>query len=250
MKIKYLSDGSLISYLGSLEHNRILVLIGRDNVDQDNALFRDFISSIDLTQYTVVWYESTYIRLKTRMSDPVYYTSSTCVWKKRWVRLCACLTYGWIWMSTLPRYHRYSRSVDFRCQSLKRFLERFGLDQQVSLLTQSAGGRVASLVADDLAIYRLVCFGYPFRHPHAPDEPDRYLHLKDIRTPFLIIQGGDDPYGNWETVIRDYDVSSSVTIEYADTDHDFVLLSTQKEIVLTQVREFLNVMPYTMTCNG
>jgi len=63
---------------------------------------------------------------------------------------------------------------------------------------KSMGGRVASLVADELfslgMIDGLVCLGYPF---HPPNKPDvlRTAHLSDLRCPALIVQGERDPFG-------------------------------------------------------
>src|ERR1700712_983937 len=57
---------------------------------------------------------------------------------------------------------------------------------------KSMGGRVASLVADELldagAISGLVCLGYPFHPPEKPGQL-RTAHLVDLRTPTLICQG-------------------------------------------------------------
>jgi len=63
---------------------------------------------------------------------------------------------------------------------------------------KSMGGRVASLVADELfslgAIDGLVCLGYPF---HPPNKPNilRTAHLTDLQCPTLIVQGERDPFG-------------------------------------------------------
>lgn len=63
---------------------------------------------------------------------------------------------------------------------------------------KSMGGRVASLIADDLwaqeRIRGLVCLGYPF-HPPGKPEKLRTGHLAGLRTPALICQGTRDPFG-------------------------------------------------------
>ena len=63
---------------------------------------------------------------------------------------------------------------------------------------KSMGGRVASLVADELhaqgRIAGLVCLGYPFHPPKKPDQL-RTAHLVDLRCPALIVQGERDPFG-------------------------------------------------------
>ena len=60
---------------------------------------------------------------------------------------------------------------------------------------KSMGGRVASMVADELFasghISGLLCLGYPF-HPPAKPEQLRTTHLADLKTPTLIVQGTRD----------------------------------------------------------
>jgi uncharacterized protein len=88
---------------------------------------------------------------------------------------------------------------------------------------KSMGGRVASLVADDL--YRagrvggLVCLGYPF---HPPDKPWelRTAHLAALSCPALIVQGERDPFGSRAEVDR-FTLSSAIRFHWAaDGDHD------------------------------
>jgi predicted alpha/beta-hydrolase family hydrolase len=64
---------------------------------------------------------------------------------------------------------------------------------------KSMGGRVASLVADDLhaagRIAGLVCLGYPFHPPNRPGQL-RTAHLEGLACPALIVQGERDPFGS------------------------------------------------------
>lgn len=84
---------------------------------------------------------------------------------------------------------------------------------------KSMGGRMASLVADELAADALVCLGYPFYAAGKPEKP-RVAHLAELRTPTLILQGERDALGNRETV-SGYTLSSAVTVEWlAAADHD------------------------------
>lgn len=88
---------------------------------------------------------------------------------------------------------------------------------------KSMGGRVASLIADDLYQQELcrgiVCLGYPF-HPSGKPETLRTAHLEAIKTPMLIIQGTRDALGNHDEV-GGYHLSPSITLSWiADGDHD------------------------------
>jgi predicted alpha/beta-hydrolase family hydrolase len=85
---------------------------------------------------------------------------------------------------------------------------------------KSMGGRMASLVADEAAVRGLVCLGYPF---HPPGQPDRLrtAHLRDLRTPTLIVQGTRDALGTREEVAG-YDLSPAIRVVWLeDGDHSF-----------------------------
>lgn len=88
---------------------------------------------------------------------------------------------------------------------------------------KSMGGRVASLVADELhasgKIAGLFCLGYPF-HPPAKPEQLRTAHLMDLKTPALICQGTRDPFGTQDEVAG-YRLPASIDIAwFEDGDHD------------------------------
>lgn len=88
---------------------------------------------------------------------------------------------------------------------------------------KSMGGRVASLVADDLrtegSVAGLVCLGYPF-HPPTKPEQTRTAHLADLATPTLICQGERDQFGGPDDVAG-YDLSPAIELRwFPDGDHD------------------------------
>src|SRR3546814_5000837 len=64
---------------------------------------------------------------------------------------------------------------------------------------KSMGGRMASLLADELEVDALVCLGYPFYATGKPEKP-RVAHLAELRTPTLIVQGERDALGDRNTV--------------------------------------------------
>ncbi len=85
---------------------------------------------------------------------------------------------------------------------------------------KSMGGRMASLIADEAGVRGLVCLGYPF---HPPGQPDRLrtAHLRDLRTPTLIVQGTRDPFGTREDVAG-YELSPAIEVLWLeDGDHSF-----------------------------
>ena len=89
---------------------------------------------------------------------------------------------------------------------------------------KSMGGRVSSLIADDMVsagqIAGIICLGYPF-HPVGKPEKLRTAHLKDLSAPALVCQGTRDPFGTTEDVAG-YELSDQIEIEWLeDGDHSF-----------------------------
>jgi predicted alpha/beta-hydrolase family hydrolase len=88
---------------------------------------------------------------------------------------------------------------------------------------KSMGGRIASMIADDLhaagRIKGLLCLGYPF-HPPGKAEQLRTAHLARMKTPALIVQGTRDPFGTRQEVST-YTLSRAIKILWLeDGDHD------------------------------
>jgi hypothetical protein len=107
---------------------------------------------------------------------------------------------------------------------------------------KSMGGRVASMVADDLfaekAIAGLVCLGYPFHPPNKPAQL-RTKHLERLKTPTLICQGTRDEFGTRDEVAG-YSLSDKIQILWLeDGDHD---LKPRKKISGYSAADHLKTM--------
>lgn len=107
---------------------------------------------------------------------------------------------------------------------------------------KSMGGRVASMVADDLhsagKIVGLLCLGYPF-HPPGKPEQLRTKHLAGLMTPALICQGTRDEFGTREEVLG-YTLSDKIDFLWLkDGDHD---LKPRKSISGFTTAEHLKTM--------
>ena len=88
---------------------------------------------------------------------------------------------------------------------------------------KSMGGRVASMIADDMLaagrIAGLVCLGYPF-HPMGKPNQLRTAHLEAMKCPALIVQGTRDIMGARDEVAG-YTLSKAIEILWLeDGDHD------------------------------
>ncbi|MCP9829323.1 alpha/beta hydrolase [Synechococcus sp. L2F] len=89
---------------------------------------------------------------------------------------------------------------------------------------KSMGGRVASLLIDELAasdgVRGCLCLGYPFHPPGMPLQL-RTEHLASLQTPTLILQGERDSFGRREEV-ETYRLSPQVQLRWIPSgDHSF-----------------------------
>ena len=103
-------------------------------------------------------------------------------------------------------------------QRWREVLDQLGGAAGLVIGGKSMGGRMASLIADEVGARGLVCLGYPFHPPGRPDRP-RVAHLTELRTPTLIVNGERDTFGTPEEIAR-YVLSPAIRVELiADGDH-------------------------------
>ncbi len=104
-------------------------------------------------------------------------------------------------------------------------IEQLGGGAQLVIGGKSMGGRIASLIADEAGVMGLVCLGYPFHPPGRPQNL-RVDHLRDLRTPTLIVQGTRDSLGS-RTDVAGYDLSRHIRIAWIE-DGDHSLKATKR----------------------
>ena len=84
---------------------------------------------------------------------------------------------------------------------------------------KSMGGRMATMIADEVKASGLVCLGYPFYGAGRRDKP-RIAHLETLNTPTLICQGERDTMGD-KASISALTLSPAIAIHWCpDGDHD------------------------------
>ncbi len=94
----------------------------------------------------------------------------------------------------------------------------FGGGPRVAVGGKSMGGRIASMISDEVGARALVCFGYPFHPPGQPGKL-RTKHLAALRTPALVLQGTRDAFGVPEEVAG-YGLSSAIRVHWIENgDH-------------------------------
>lgn len=97
-------------------------------------------------------------------------------------------------------------------------VERWRDAGPLSLGGKSMGGRMATMVADELGARSVVVFGYPFHPPGRPDRL-RVAHLGTLATPTLILQGERDPFGG-RAEVPGYPLGPAIQLEWLpDGDH-------------------------------
>jgi len=115
------------------------------------------------------------------------------------------------------------RGPDRMPKLIHRFKEALGLvgpPADVMIGGKSMGGRIGSIIADEVGAAGLLCLGYPF-HPTGKPERLRTAHLETLRTPSLIVQGTRDPLGAEEEVAG-YSLSRAIELAWMeDGDHSF-----------------------------
>jgi predicted alpha/beta-hydrolase family hydrolase len=85
---------------------------------------------------------------------------------------------------------------------------------------KSMGGRIASMVADEVGAAGLLCLGYPF-HPVGRPESLRTAHLLDLATPALFVQGERDPFGS-RAEVAGYELATTIELAWVpDGDHSW-----------------------------
>jgi predicted alpha/beta-hydrolase family hydrolase len=98
-------------------------------------------------------------------------------------------------------------------------IEELGGGERLVIGGKSMGGRIASLVADEVRARGLVCLGYPF-HPPGKPERTRTAHLAGLATPALVVQGTRDPFGS-PADVGGYALSPRIRVVWIeDGDHD------------------------------
>jgi predicted alpha/beta-hydrolase family hydrolase len=96
--------------------------------------------------------------------------------------------------------------------SFRNVVAELGGGPAVVIGGKSMGGRMATMIADELHVRGVVCFGYPFHPPGQPAKL-RTEHLQSLVTPTLILQGSRDIFGNADEVPA-YELSDAIRVEW------------------------------------
>lgn len=221
---------------------KIIYLIGRDNWQKDDSLNHILYRYLRKTGYKIVWEDPAGQMLyKLRQFENAIKILPGFL-RKFNLRCCQIL-YGlfhWSYFSFLS--DRKNEAISLRARKLKMDIQALEPGSDIILLSRSSGGRIASLIADEVDIRYLICLGYPFKHPEREPEPDRFQHLATIKTPMLIIQGDQDEYGGLDVPDK-YPLSPAVEIMFVEAFHDFILTEKEWGKVLAKITTILRATP-------
>ncbi|OSQ36553.1 alpha/beta family hydrolase [Thalassospira mesophila] len=104
--------------------------------------------------------------------------------------------------------------------TFRNVINQIGSPENLVIGGKSMGGRIASMVADEMKVKALLCLGYPF-HPTGKPEKRRVEHLQTLNTPTLICHGTRDPFGSADEIAT-YGLSPAISIHWVeDGNHDF-----------------------------
>lgn len=228
--------GGVLEVHGRLDARRMVVIVSRENIRLDDGLMERLIVHLTGRGLTVARYLSQAAETA-RLIDPPRIERWPLRLRQLWksIRL---LRHPRLWRHYLASHRRMINSIDYRCESLRALIRWLGPDREILVLARSAGARVASLVADEMNVSRLLCLGYPFQHPEEGPDPARFAHLPAVRTPCLILQGDHDIYGGAEIAGR-YALGPNMRLEFVPATHNFGLDEATWPQVLARIDAFL-----------
>lgn len=220
-------------------YQKKIFLVGRDNWQKDDSLNHILFNHLQKKKYEIIWEDPAgHLIYKFRKIE------NDIKWIPNYVRKINLrllqFVYGifhWNYFNYLSK--RNHISVKIRSEKLKKSILEIDDIDNLIILSRSSGGLTSSLLADELNISNLICISYPFQHPDKDNEPERYLHLKNIKTPMLIIQGEKDEYGGLE-IREKYQFSPNVELFFVDTNHDFLISNNDWNRVLLKIDEVIN----------
>lgn len=222
-----------------MSSKKIILLVGRDNWQKDDDLNHILLKDLEQYNYKIIWEDpaGNLIYKLRRLEDKFKWLPEPIrKFDLRFLQLLYGLTHR-SYFSYLSG--RQSASIDLRCRKLKQSILDLGTQNEIIILSRSSGGRIASVIADDLHIEHIICLSYPFKHPEMDVEPERYTHLENLETPMLIIQGTEDEYGGID-IKRKYTLSSNIELFFVNAKHDFKVNAEDWKRVLQKISEVLN----------
>jgi len=260
--IHYFAGEPLVC-LGSPEAACLVLVISRNNQEKPAHSIDRLLAALHRQGCTVCWFETRETQISRWLSLAFDAFAARFLPAGAWRRgvafrlLAIAVKFGLLLChpQKWDYFWRRKRSVSnaMRAASLRRLLAAMPANR-VLLLGHSAGGIVSSMAASAASVGAVVCFGYPFRHPQKPDEPERTAHLATVDKPCLIFQGSHDAYGSPDDARR-YALSASIRIHALSAGHDCDPLPESEfhdclRLISRLLRVLLPGTRWRMACQG
>lgn len=247
LKTTRTAGGGTLHYIEPLDRKDVLLFFGRDNFNKSRQFMESLIAAMHRENYTVLWYEDMATATARLLEDEFerWLPRLEKAWRGRtgfMLRMARKLLKALLLLKHPAHWSYFVHDQDAiaaRCRQLRRFIRRLGNDRNVFILAHSAGGRISSLIEDEPAIRKLVCFGYPFRRPGEARDEKRVRHLATLAKPCMIVQGSRDEYGGRE-IAQQYRLSPQISVSFVDADHGYENLSEADwGAIIASLRNFI-----------
>jgi hypothetical protein len=129
--------------------------------------------------------------------------------------------------------------IDLKASLLEKAILACDPGQEIILLGRSSGARVATLVANRCPVTAVACLFYPFRAPQRQLEPERFMHLRTLARPTLIVQGAADKYGGHE-ITENYQLSEAIRLQFVGGNHKTKIASPAGADIIRRLRDFID----------
>lgn len=242
-------NGISIAYVGAWDASKALLFIGRSNTQKNSVPLESLLRELVLDGYVLIWPESRAQSIAALLAkrsqsalsclDQMLGSRDTALKRtlRRIIKGLILLMYPSKW-DYLLRW-RPNNDTQEQIRFNRSVLRSICRHKQVSILSHSAGGLVASHLECEPNLQNIICFGYPFKHPERPEEIRRTRKLKEFNKQFLIIQGDEDEYGSRDALIR-YPLSPAIEFEFVKASHEYENLSLADWSRLTKrIKAFL-----------
>ena len=252
-KTRQTIDGGMIYYRDTPNNEKILVIVGRDDYKRDDMIMEKLFELLKEDNYSIVWYEhigTSTVRLlnpfawnnlnidEYPLSKKILSFMYTYKVSRRFCKFLIIMWYPRRWVYMTPGFLVKTEQILERVKNLTIFIKSLGNDRRIVLLGRSSGGRVSTLVEGEPSVSKIVCLGYPFKHPDKGIEIDRVKHLEFMQKPVLIVQGVRDIYGGAD-VLQTYRLSPTISVSLIDTDHNFIMSDGDLKSMAVNVKSFI-----------
>lgn len=228
-----------------MKTQKITLLIGREHLEKDSYLYTNILSEIKGIQFDV--FDDSYSYYRRRVYPYFAKVIPRFIRKNHKVRSLYLQIEEQLYSIFLnsndykmhDAFQKNTNDISLRVEKLAKRLKNIPINTEITLIGRSAGAIVATMVSMQHPIHKIVALGYPFKHPDNEEEAYRHEHLKNVKTPMLIIQGLRDIYGGKE-IEKKYHFNSNTTIVFEDIDHDFELTEENRIRILRNIEQYIS----------